>query len=246
VAFFEAYFDESGTHKGSPIMVVGGAMARHSSWVAICAKWESVLKKYNIQYFHATDVNNRRRQFKEWDDKRSVAFYTKLLKILQEETLLTIGIAIELSTYEKVLSEFRGMTISPYQFCLKGCAYTVSSIATHKKYMQPVSVVFEKGQKRNPRNLIDINWLCENENDKGKSKINKISFADKKEATPLQVADLLSYEFFRFYSVGGQEYSQFRFPLRSLAKHIKVHKGVLMGETLIREGLQIYNRKPWC
>lgn len=247
MAFFEAYFDESGFHGGSPVMVVGGAITKQSSWLTICSEWECVLKKYDIKCFHATDLNGRYGEFEGWDDERCHAFQSKLLNILSGETLLTVGIAVDPKTYEKVLAEFQGLNITPYLFCVKGCIYTVSSIATKKEHMQPVAVFFEKGQKRNQRNLIDINWLYESESDKERNKINMISFADKKEVTALQVADLLAYEFYKFYSTGGfQKTGGFRFPLRSLAKHVKVHRGVLLSESLIREGLQIYNRKPWC
>src|SRR5437764_1233786 len=48
----EAYFDESGTHHGSPIMCVAGYLIEADQCRRLQAEWDVILLKYNVPYFH--------------------------------------------------------------------------------------------------------------------------------------------------------------------------------------------------
>lgn len=43
MAFFRAYFDDSGTHKGSAVVVMGGLIGTDSQWEAFDAAWRAKL-----------------------------------------------------------------------------------------------------------------------------------------------------------------------------------------------------------
>jgi len=64
-----AYIDESGRHdktgqkQGSASIIVGGWVDKYENWPEFCRKWQAVLKKYDVPYFH----------FYEWVDAVAVA-----------------------------------------------------------------------------------------------------------------------------------------------------------------------------
>lgn len=64
-----AYIDESGRHdktgqkEGSAQIIIGGWVNQINAWPGFCQKWQTVLDKYKIQFFH----------FYEWCDAVAVA-----------------------------------------------------------------------------------------------------------------------------------------------------------------------------
>lgn len=55
VVLIEAYFDESGTHDGSPVMVIGGFLIESEEARKLELAWKVMLDRYGIEFFHMTD-----------------------------------------------------------------------------------------------------------------------------------------------------------------------------------------------
>lgn len=49
-----AYLDESGTHAASPVIMIGGAIARLETWEALEPDWIERLRNQGAEYFHAS------------------------------------------------------------------------------------------------------------------------------------------------------------------------------------------------
>ena len=47
---FNAYYDESGTHNGSPITVLGGFLGEAIQWAEFEREWRKVLVKHDLRY----------------------------------------------------------------------------------------------------------------------------------------------------------------------------------------------------
>jgi hypothetical protein len=50
------YMDESGTHASSEKMTIGGLVGRPDQWNYFDRRWEKMLKKRNIPYFHSKSL----------------------------------------------------------------------------------------------------------------------------------------------------------------------------------------------
>jgi hypothetical protein len=69
IAMFRAFFDESGTHKESPVMVIAGYVSKLSLWTQFEREWKEVLSEYNIKVFHMTDfLSSKHRDFTSFND----------------------------------------------------------------------------------------------------------------------------------------------------------------------------------
>jgi len=66
MAFLAGYFDESGTHDDSSIVVVAGVVSSTQQWLKFDRKWRNALDAENLSTFHMTDFENRQGQFKDW------------------------------------------------------------------------------------------------------------------------------------------------------------------------------------
>src|ERR1700686_2693669 len=70
-AFFlvEAYFDESGTHQGSPIMCVAGYLFSPEQCKRFSEEWSAVLKEYGLPYFRMSECAHGTGVFSDKKDK---------------------------------------------------------------------------------------------------------------------------------------------------------------------------------
>jgi hypothetical protein len=55
VELLECYFDESGSHDGSPILCVGGYVFEREHCKALDLGWKQILDQYQLPFFHMTD-----------------------------------------------------------------------------------------------------------------------------------------------------------------------------------------------
>lgn len=244
VAFFEAYFDESGTHDGAPFTCVGGLLAKQSSWISISNQWELVLKKFGVNACHATDLNNFRGEFKNWDKKQSNSFVSKLFKIIENESgLRTIGCSIERQLFDRFKAQYPDVPLTPYSLCVDwAMIYTAGGIAMRKKHMPPIDIVFERGQKNNTPAFKHNQYLTGNERFRKDFKIKSITWMDKADVIPFQLADMFVYELYKLSKARtlGRRVEP-RFPLVQFQEHAESY-GLYLSEKEMGEYYELYRR----
>jgi hypothetical protein len=59
------FIDESVTHD-SDITVMSRWVGRSEQWVTFDQKWKSLLKPYNLSYFHSKKMRHSEGEFKGW------------------------------------------------------------------------------------------------------------------------------------------------------------------------------------
>ena len=67
---YKAYIDESGIHASSDMFVLAGYLAPAREWERFIKRWQSVLCKYGINVFHASDCNSNRGEFERFKDNK--------------------------------------------------------------------------------------------------------------------------------------------------------------------------------
>lgn len=197
IAVFVAYFDESGTQRGSPIVAVAGFIAPDKQWSRFQAEWEKVLQQEGISFFHATDWENRQGQFKGWDNNRRIAVYKKLIGIIQRRITIPVLTAVNTADYaetklwETVQEEFPK---NPYGFCALTCMQIIAAWADQVKHDGPIAYVFEDGAVHRTELTSSLRSILKDEVNKRRFRFISLTYADKREFSPLQAADILAYE----------------------------------------------------
>jgi hypothetical protein len=73
-----AFFDDSGTHAGSPVMTIGGVLGTEAQWDVFAAAWEALLKeplpgKKPLKQFHLSPCRAGRDEFESYSSAESKA-----------------------------------------------------------------------------------------------------------------------------------------------------------------------------
>lgn len=82
-----SYYDEAGTHGGSPVTVMAGVMATANQWRRFGTIAAKLKRNYDFSIFHTIDFKAKRGEFRGWS-VQSVSRY--LLSLVMRRTKRTL------------------------------------------------------------------------------------------------------------------------------------------------------------
>ena len=234
---FSAYFDESGIHAGSSLVVVSGYVATEGQWVAFDKKWRQVLNKYGVNVFHATDLENFRGEYTGWDREQRIAFQKELIALVNPYTRLIMSQVIRVddfnAVYPSVKDKYKGLQSSPYQLCCDLCWLNVSDWAKTVPDRRPVSVYFAEGNKFKTDSVRAYLAGCNTKRMREQFNIVKIEGVNMESSTPAQAADFIAYETWKRWE-NKEKYPEIG-PRKSLEALLKGNKA--KGTVLRQRGI---------
>jgi hypothetical protein len=62
------YLDESGTHRDSPVLIMGGIVGHFDQWIEYDRKWGRLRQKHLFTCFHSKEVRHCEGEFKNWSN----------------------------------------------------------------------------------------------------------------------------------------------------------------------------------
>jgi Protein of unknown function (DUF3800) len=192
---FTAYFDESGHVDSKQFVAVAGFVASDKQWRNFDIAWQAALTKHKAPFLHTTDLMNYKREFKNWNRSQEDALMRDLVDVLHSTgRVVAVGAVMAVDDF-KVLS--RDM-----QSRLRNPVFTL--------FQQVVSAAALEAFGAAPGTVVNMVYSQTNEFGSDFSKIvalmkqldpriGNLQFADMRLTPGLQVADLLSYELYRYY-----------------------------------------------
>ena len=218
---FYAYFDESSDGKQEKIFVIAGFLGRYDQWSKIEWRWRTLLNKYGINYYHAVEAEFARREFEKppyrTDHKAALTqgqfqllgdVRTDFLSVLTSGFVTGLSIGIPMVAFNAVantpdiLEKFGN---SPYYYCahlamlraLHGIRYELGS-------RELVKFIFDQ-QKQHEGEMTRVHEEFRKKDLVYRSQVGSLSFEDKQQFIPLQVADTLAYETRKYFEARMQD-----------------------------------------
>lgn len=213
---YAAYYDESDEKPG---FSVAGYSASYATWVQLDWKWQELLKKWNIQYFKASECENGLGQFSQFRDnpndqratlkpnerQRLKEVKTQFVDLicLHHDDLQGYGAAVVIEDFNRFVSEDtqarKRLLNSPYyicaQLCLVAAAMPARQANIHRDRYAQVSVkpIFDSHREYSEvAKIIFADFPAKNP--RAAEVLLPPSYEDDKHSSPLQVADTLAYE----------------------------------------------------
>lgn len=201
------YIDESGTHD-SGVTILGGWVARLGQWAAFDPKWNKLLKRNGLTYFHSRKMRQTKGQFKGWTRQRKHDFTQAAADLGLKNLEFGFTIALPDAAYEQhYVAGFRPREIpldSRYGICFRFCLSLIPGMAkdAFKGKDLDINFVLESGHV----NAGDAERIFNRVKKQGLTNpaeieivkmLNVISFADKEKFPGLQVADVNAYSAFQ-------------------------------------------------
>jgi hypothetical protein len=185
MTLLRAYFDESGTHAGSPVVFIAGLMGSLEKWDETCLQWQEAMKG---EIFHYT------------------AFYTEtellnnLAEIISSSGLQFIGAGFS-GNWEKAISteaDWVKRFPSAYNFAFEMCIEQITRAWPDSQ----IELIFSE-QNQYEKRAEEV-WRTFRGNGYWKNFID-FSYETPKRLSELQIADMVVHETFQCMKAGTLE-----------------------------------------
>ena len=150
------YFDESGTHTGSPATVMAGVLGDVEQWSRFRREFAHLKMKFGFNVFHAKDFRARSGQFSGWSREKCAALCIDFAQITAGKFVDSVEFVLNNDEFENEYRRTRQnrklVLDSKYGLCFRQCALYFSLIIARKFTDAPaglprVHFVLEEGHK---------------------------------------------------------------------------------------------------
>lgn len=204
LAMLRGYFDDTGTHKGSPVVGVGGFIGDVSAWTAVEAEWIAKLRDYGASNFHAYDCANGLGEFVGMKHATRSNLVMELANILSRHDLIPIAAAVDGAAWEHLRQMDRAKDQAffvryprPFVLCFDHCIQVASNWSRDFKGGESIAMVFNEqaSDADDAREIFDAYKISKRYG----AMLESLTFAAARGRPPLQCVDLLANETFRYW-----------------------------------------------
>jgi hypothetical protein len=103
---FKDFFDESGTHADSAVVVVGSYIASEEQWREFDSEWVLLWRQEAVPAFHRVELENLKRHFagkNGWDEAHRIRAPQAAHESIRRRTAVGTGGALRQHDYEAVM-----------------------------------------------------------------------------------------------------------------------------------------------
>ncbi|MGE0563896.1 MAG: DUF3800 domain-containing protein [Pseudolabrys sp.] len=196
------YYDESGTHGGSPITVLAGFLGPVEQWGNFEREWRKMLRNHGVQYVRAKELFHKQKQFKGWSDRQVRLLWAEMLYVLQEQKDIFASKTVVLEEDYRIFYVSDGPAKrerldTKYALCLRTLLNTHPAIHRGFYLSGSINFVLEDGHKNAGDALRVFKEIREDPNFPVRDAIGFMSFGSKRDVPGLQAADALAYSVYR-------------------------------------------------
>lgn len=209
VAVLKAYFDDSGTHDGSPILVLGGLLGNEEQWDSFESQWNAKLQnpcrnKPPIKAFHSYDLIHKLGEFKSYNQAEIDAVNHDFRKIIMNNGLFGVAVAINLDAWKSLISisNLLNAIFGPAEGCaFSNCLKLLFDIIRVKNLPDKIFVWFDEGTEDQFQDWAKL--YCSQK--KEYPNLNGIAFSPVNETPGLQGADMIAYQTYQYAQLWLQD-----------------------------------------
>lgn len=189
----EVYFDESGTHDGSPMMTMAGYLFDREQARRFSRDWEKCLKRLGLPAAHMTDCATGNADYANMPLEQRILSEKLLIENIKRRSILGFSVAVDPQLYDDVMGPF-ATSMPAYSYLLMVAVAAVRQWATTTNYDGRIAYFFESGHRHASEANQYMNMIAEY----GPEVIEFMyyyahAFLDKRNALPLQAADMLAW-----------------------------------------------------
>ena len=101
----EAYFDESGSHQGSPLLSVGGYIFERDQCDRFDAAWRKMLQDFEVPFMHMTACEGGDYPYEKLPRELRDAMAGRAARIINSHMAYSVIIAVNESEFDEIETE---------------------------------------------------------------------------------------------------------------------------------------------
>lgn len=198
-----SYFDESGTHAGSPITVMAGVMGTAAQWGRFQIALDRLKRRFGFRVFHANEFKARTGEFSGWSPEKCIALIGELSDLTGDKLMHGAVLTVKNSdydTYYRTSDTPRKLRLDTcyalsFRLCLVHMMGDAMRRQSNNKYLDRLrlNVVLESGHKHSGDAARAFHEEMKALQAAGCDLLAGMTLADKDKCDPLMVADFLAH-----------------------------------------------------
>ena len=197
-----AYFDDSGTHANSNVVLVAGIFGTEWQLTSLDRLWKPLIdrplcgQRATLRRFHATDCNASQNEFAGWSRTETDYFSHQLREAILESGVQAYGIAISRKDWDEIVTgELRGFLGDAEAYAITQC-YVCTLQWAHANTFDPnITFVFDNRPSEIQRRAKTIGDAFEKHS--RNPHVTGCAFLSSYQIRPLQAADLIAWEVYQ-------------------------------------------------
>ena len=193
VQMVEAYFDESGSNRGSAVLCVAGYIYEKEKCAALDEEWLKVLVANNLPYFRMSSCAHGTAPFELLDKDCRVEIEKTLIGLIKTFASYGCAVSVEPSKYIHIMP-IDSRVGGSYSFCVNTCLQAVASWADESNYHGDIAYFFESGHRSQSEANGIMDRIFQIPEMRKRYRYSSHTFADKRKVMALQSSDLLAWQ----------------------------------------------------
>jgi len=140
---YTAYVDESGTHDGSPVTVMGGVLARADQWKVFENKFAGLQSQYGFKVWHTKKFKRKKGDFRGWSDEKCHDLYWSMQQVTSFGLTDIVALTLNNASYEA-------------EYCVRQSHNRPKTAAVLPRFCQTVRASSVNNSGRPPRFVIAV------------------------------------------------------------------------------------------
>ena len=200
LAMINAYFDDSGTHASSDVVIMAGIVGTEPDLLSLDDMWAAHLErplgglKPPIKRFHMTDCYNSLGEFSGWSRVETDYFCHELREVIIKSHVGAYGFACVRKEWDaEMTDEYRLIFGDAEGYAVRACMHSTINWARNSSFDPHMYFVFDDRPERQKENEAVFKIYQQSPRP---PQLVGISFMNSHKVRPLQAADLLAWEFY--------------------------------------------------
>ena len=156
VSAVTCYLDESGTHEGAVVAVVGGLILNKTGFAAFDTEWEDMLSQFSIAApLHMKAFRRPEGRLADISNETRTRLFSAAAKIINAHKIYTIAATLSTDQFNEYFSsQFQRDGIGVYGMCFILCAHLNHLLAKQNAYSQRIAFLMDSGNQyaHHPKN----------------------------------------------------------------------------------------------
>lgn len=197
-----AYFDDSGTHDTSDIVLVAGILGTEWQLTSLDRLWKKHLdnpldgQKAKLRRFHMVDCYESRNEFAGWSRTETDYFCHQLQTAIIDSGVSAYGVAVSRKDWDRIVTDdIRGFLGDAEGYAITQCYVRTIKWAQDSTFDPKITFVFDNRPSEIQRRARAVEDAFEKH--VTNPKIYGCEFRSSYEVRQLQAADLFAWEFYQ-------------------------------------------------
>jgi hypothetical protein len=193
VAFLECYFDESGSHDGSPVLTVAGYVFEQDRCRRLDLAWKQLLADYRLPFFHMVDCAHNVWPFDHLSRDECIEAEKAAIRLISEHALLGVAVAANEREYQSWFYPEKRIG-GVYSFCCWQILAGIKAWLERNNFQGDVAYFFEAGHDSQGEANALMTRIFNNPSLRSGYRYAAHAFVDKEKVRPVQTADILAWQ----------------------------------------------------